>query len=413
MRSKLLTFYGEQFGHEHESDGHWYYLHCVLAKQLMSMGVKFQYLIPEGLTNRNSYISEFRAPSFFNKNIVVSFKERHKILSMYDSIQSDSFFIYEGNLNLVILLSHLTKYYIRGKTTTLINIFGTDLLYFERQNWIFKIIQRRLISLTKSNPQIIICAESNMAKEYLERNFKIKVEVFDLWPINQGIKNKNHCYYRVGCSNLIIPSEWSDLEYIYKELNLVPEKTAIWIPKEPSKLYDIEKLNSLQFSEIISGRLSSKEYNELLSRFCRVTLAYTGDRWKFASSARILELIEISQPFAVAESTVLHEIAQKWLVNGFQSYNPSAKGSLSELLNSPHGEFPNLEVRPSVEHSAHQLLELMSKKYESNVKESKFMWIKSKSENFLLITIYIFLRKIQPFNLSPKILLGLFIRTLK
>jgi len=393
----MIGFYGMQFGTEYKNDGHWYILHHELARALTKSKTNFTFVIPQGMTNDESYVSKTRIPIAFNQNFSSAFSSRRSIARAFSSLDCDSIFVYEGNIDMVILIMYLNTFLLEDEIRFDINIMGPGLHSYFQQHSIFQFLQRRILRLSKVAGRVRVRSESQMARKTIESTFDIPVTVFDLWPTPTGHEFSTHKFTCEKCTTLIVPAEEIDLEYLNSELDASLSDTGIWVPKSLSRSHLLTKLDRIPFNEIVCGYLDSTQYRELFSRYCRIVLVYTGPRWSCATSARLLELLVTNKPFAVASDTVLSEVAEQWTSSMPQSFNPSRSGDLMKILRLPPTAYTIHHSAPSLDSSIKQITDSLNENIsrgDDSIRVRRFM---INIRLFTLVNSYVLARRIQKF----------------
>jgi hypothetical protein len=101
-----IAIYAPQFGIQFKENGHWYLLHAEFARALQEQSVDFVYLLTQDLKNFEPYVSDIRIPDSLKAGLTQSFKSRGRILNSIVESQCSSVFIYEGNLDLIVLIQY-------------------------------------------------------------------------------------------------------------------------------------------------------------------------------------------------------------------------------------------------------------------------------------------------------------------
>jgi len=81
----MIGFYGWKFGVEHKLDGHWYILHQEMASALTKSKADFTFVIPQALTNDESYVSKTRIPIAFYQGLPSAFSSRRSISKAFSA----------------------------------------------------------------------------------------------------------------------------------------------------------------------------------------------------------------------------------------------------------------------------------------------------------------------------------------
>ena len=391
----MIGFYGWKFGVEHKLDGHWYILHQEMASALTKSKADFTFVIPQALTNDESYVSKTRIPIAFNQGLPSAFSSRRSISKAFSALGCDSIFIYEGNIDTIILIMYLNTFLLEGEIRFSANMFGETLLAYSQQHSIFRFLQRQILRLSKVAGNVRVCSESQMARKMIETNLDIPCSVFDLWPTPSRHEPSTHKPRCEKCTTLIVPAQEIDLKYLTLELDASIRDTGIWVPGSLSSSHLVSELDQIPFTEVVCGYLDSTEYRDLFNRYCRIVLLYTGPKWTFATSARLLELLAINKPFAVAERTVLAEVAEQWTGSKPQTFNPSEIGDLAKILRLSPIEYSIGYDHPSVDTSIKQITDLLNKKISKDDGSIGIRRFTVRVRLFIFVNTYVWARKIQ------------------
>lgn len=254
----------------------------------------------------------------------------------------DLMFVFEGNLNLLLIVS---LFCIKNNIKCHVNLIRSDLLikcYSNKYFALDRIFLKFLIKYTKG--QVFTSTLSQTLNKILDSK---KIQIDFAIDTFSGINSK-HIKTKVSSNYILINAPYpADLKDLQIKLNSIRKHKSKYVVSTY-----VSNLENYKFDPdrvtILNKHLSDPEYLKLISQSKHVVMYYVNEFHKYGSGSRIYDCISLKKKICIPLNT---EIAKQIKnVGKYFIFDPRNQSHIQKILNKPSfiGKFKLYNI-PSAE----------------------------------------------------------------